>query len=197
MKKSILAVSALSALLSTGAAFAQNSNSSEGQITFEGLITNVSCSFASSNATVKLGEASALTFTGEGSRGGYGTTDLVFSNCNLAGNEVTEGEPGSEVTTGIPAVSQVAISVAPGTAAKDNKQDLWQVSGGASGVGLEVKIEGKVVPSSGVAEDAAGFTYNLAEKNSKVKVEGELVAINEEVTAGTVNATLNIKASYK
>lgn len=191
MKKNILTASALVALLSSGAAFAQ-SNSSTGQITFEGLITNVSCSFESSNATVKLADASALTFKKAGDRGGYGTTDLVFSRCNLAGNAVGEGEE----QVGVPAVSQVAISVTPGTAAAGDN-NLWEIGGATSNLGLEVKLDNTVVPSTGVAEGSTDFTYNLAEKNSKIKVEGELVATGATVKPGIVRATLEIKATYK
>ena len=189
MKKILLTTSVLAALISSGTAFADtNKNFSTGTITFTGEITNVSCSFDNSNATVDLGKPSALVLTKDGDSSPLATTELIFSKCELGSTEGGNSE--------IPVVSQVAITVLEGTPVPNSSNpNLWKVNGSAENVGLEVQIADKVIPVAGLsAEDAV--TVDLVKAGNKVKVGGKIVATGK-ATPGSVNAVVEIVATFK
>lgn len=185
MKKALLATATLSVLLTTGAAFAQVTEGSDGNINFVGAVTNAACSV--SDLTIDLGKPTVHSLQAAKSTGDEKTASLVFDKCQLmvAGDE---GE--SEVVPGT--ANSVALSILSGDKLP-NHDDIWLSTGSAQNVGVKVIIQSQPVTPEGTKEP---IVATINEGAATYTVMGQIVSAGE-ATSGSVATTLKFKADYK
>lgn len=177
MKKTLLATATLSLLLTSGAAFAQTANTSNGSVNFVGEVTNASCSMAAVE-DVNLGSVTVRNLTKADDAGLWGATTIKYYGCELG--------TGSEG-----AITSMTLSVAADTGDAQNAR-LWPNAGSAVNVGVEVTIDGKaVVPGDGLV---VAKTFGTA-KAMNFNVRGRMVATGQ-AEAGDVKVNLPFVADF-
>lgn len=161
------------------AAFAQ-SGSTTNSISFKGYVTDSACT-VSPIEDVDLGSISVKTLTA-GTKGGWGTTEIIFSDCNLdAGEEVK---------------NKIHLSILPGAQAGASGS-YWANDGDAAGVGVEIEVAGQLVKPTGLS-GANAIKLDILGDTVKTKVRGRTVNSGEgAVSQGTVSARMNFVAEYK
>ena len=179
MKKSLLAVTTLSLLLTSGAAFAQTvSNQSPGSVSFVGEVTNASCSM-NPVSDVDLGSVTVKALTKAKDAGSWGSSRINFVGCDLG--------TGSEG-----AITKMTLSV-ESTTGDAVDANLWANAGDAKNVGVEVTIDGQpVVPATGFLLEKA---FGNAAKSMSFNVRGRMVATGQ-AEAGSVRVNIPFMADF-
>lgn len=186
MKKTLLAAATLSVLLTSGAAFAQPTDPSTGNIIFEGAVTNAACSV--SDLKIDLGKPTVNLLKDARSYGDEEKGTLTFKECHL----VVPAEAGDEVVEG--PVESVFLNILPGTkVAKDGFDDLWASTGSATNVGVKVIIQSQPIAPTGTT---APIEASVNEGTATYNVMGQIISAGN-ATAGSVDTTLRFKADYK
>lgn len=181
MKKTLLATTTLSLLLTSGTVFAEN-NYSLGEIEFKGEVTTASCSL-NPVAPVNLGSVSTKDFTEAGKLGGWGKTVIEFVNCDVKTVDNADGIEG------------ITLSVQQGPAASVGSE-LWaNTAGSATGVGVRVKVENSIVDPDGTTEAVAKKGFR-PDGSLTYDVYGQMES-TAAATAGKVSTTVNFIANYK
>lgn len=177
MKK--ISLTLVLATVTFSAAFAQ-SGSTTNSINFKGYVTDSACT-VSPIEDVDLGSISVKTLTA-GQKGGWGTSEIIFTDCNLD----VEGEAKTKIT----------LSVLAGGAA-DSAGDYWVNDGDAQGVGVEVQIAGKNIKPAGIS-GAEAISLDILGDTVRTTVRGRTVKAGaDSVAQGTVSARMNFVAEYK
>lgn len=178
MMKKISLTLALTAI-TFSAAFAQTSSTTN-SINFKGYVTDSACT-VSPIEDVDLGSISVKTLMG-GQKGGWGTSEIIFTDCNLD----IDGE----------AKTKIDLSVLAGGAA-DVAGNYWVNDGNATGVGVEIEIAGKNIKPAGISGTEA-ISLDILGDTVRTTVRGRTVnAGTGDVTEGTVSARMNFVAEYK
>lgn len=177
MKRISLALALMT--VTSSAVFAQ-SGTTTNSINFKGYVTDSACT-VSPIEDVDLGSISVKTLTA-GTKGGWGTTEIIFSDCNLeAGDEVKD---------------KIHLSILPGAQA-GTAANLWANDGDATGVGVEIEVAGKAVTPAGLS-GSNEIVLNILGDTVKTTVRGRTVKSGDgAVTQGTVSARMNFVAEYK
>lgn len=161
------------------AVFAQSASTTNA-INFKGFVTDSACT-VSPVEDVDLGSISIRTLTA-GNKGGWGTSEIIFTDCNLD----ADGEMKEKIT----------LSVLPGMQAGTSGK-YWANEGDAGGVGVEVEIAGRSIKPAGISGEEA-ISLNILGETVKTTVRGRTVNSGEgNVSEGTVSARINFVAEYK
>lgn len=178
MKKLSLTLALATVTFSTAAFAAGGSTTST--INFKGFVTDSACT-VSPVEDVDLGSISVKTLTA-GTKGGWGTSEIIFTDCNLD----VEGEK----------KSKIHLSVLPGAQA-DTAGLFWGNEGDAAGVGVEVEIAGQSVKPTGLSADNA-IKIDILGDTVRTKVRGRTVNSGAGAVAeGSVSTRINFVAEYK
>ncbi|UNM96297.1 type 1 fimbrial protein [Ignatzschineria rhizosphaerae] len=173
MKKMTLTLALIAA--TTSAVFAQAMNT----INFKGTVTDSACTL-NSVEDVDLGSIAVNTLK-NGKTGGWGSSEIIFTDCNL------DAEEGA-------AKDKIVLSVLPGTAA-DSGNKYWFNEGDASNVGVEIQISNTAITPDGKSE-----IPQLAISGNTVKttVRGRTVKSGSgDPSVGSVSARINFVADYR
>src|ERR1700756_747102 len=166
-----------SALLIT-AVFASTAWAETATINFAGTITGPTCSLATSNITIPIGNVNKSVFTGVGTFSHWSpNVPLVPVNCNA---------------------SLISMTFR-GTANASNSQ-LFAVTGGASGVGIQLQKSF----TSGTAQQAipndttepVTFTQADVTQFGGYSFAARYVQSDATVTPGSANATITVLITY-
>lgn len=182
MKKLVLALAASAMLSSVSSA---QTAVSYGDIELSGYVTSAACSLSIDKVNLQSPTVNEL--KGINAAGPWGTGSIKFNKCEL---KVPGGAADETYTS-------VSVEIEGGSQA--GSSNLWMNQGTAQNVGVEVRIDGKVLdPAKGLI-GADAITKNLAgEDGPRIKVEGRTKKFSaDDATAGTVNTTIPIVARYK
>lgn len=185
MKKNLLAVSALAALMSSGVAFAQVDNKEDGDITFTGKVTNAACTLETVGATVQLGSVSARQLAAK-NFSSWKDSSIEFSGCNLGLAEDEQDQAAKKIT----------LTIVGGTGV-EGKEAYWANQAEAEvGVGIELRIDGKPVPSAGLSGENALTKDIVGNENPSFPVRVRMAKTADTVKAGMVSTNVSFIAQY-
>lgn len=185
MKKSLLAIATLSVLLTSGVSFAQVDNKEDGDITFTGKVTNAACTLETVGATVQLGSVSARQLA-EKNFSSWKDSSIEFSGCNLGLAEDEQDQAAKKIT----------LTIIGGTGV-EGKEAYWANQAEAEvGVGIELRIDGKPVPSAGLSGENALTKNIVGNENPSFPVKVRMAKTADTVKAGMVSTNVSFIAQY-
>ncbi|WP_266171121.1 fimbrial protein [Dyella subtropica] len=172
----VAALLAAGMALASSAAFAQSSGNATINVT--GTITGATCSLSTSNITIPIGTVDKSVFTHIGSFSAWAPNQsLISSGCDASLVSMT--------FTGTPA---------PGNA------DLFAVTGGAAGVGIQLQKNntnggpggGQAIPNS----TTYPVTFTPAASGGGYGFSARYVQTADKITTGPANATITVLITY-
>lgn len=183
MRKSVLAIVAMTTLTISMASTLQGTVS-EATVKFTGEITGAPCNLnMEGGSAIDLGSYSVRYFEENANRATPSQIgNLQFTDCQLT----TSDDDKSPITA-------VDVQFVAGTGTAGNT-DLWNVRGGAEGVGVQVKVGTEVIPSTG-----KNVEKQLVTGTNNIEIEGSIVGLGdyEKIKPGKVNLAITVQATYK
>ncbi|WP_158543259.1 fimbrial protein [Dyella psychrodurans] len=174
MKHTFFHCALLAGLMVTGSASAQDT----AHINFVGTINGPTCSLSTSNITIPLGAVNKSVFTAVGSPSPWGpNVALVSAGCNAS-----------------------LVSMTFTGAANSSNPNLFAVTGGAAGVGIQLQqsnTSGGAGGGQAIPNDTTNpVTFAPAAAGAGYSFTARYVQSDATITTGPANATITVLITY-